>query len=84
MRGCKKCGSYAINEHLHGRDGSDSDLCDVCYWRKRADGLLEAFKLHICAFDGDSIGEIAEDYGKGTAARIHVARAAIAKAEGKE
>ena len=32
-----KCGSYAINHHCHGRDGSDPDLCDVCYWRKRAE-----------------------------------------------
>lgn len=31
-----ECGSYAINHHSHGRDGSDGDLCDVCYWRKRA------------------------------------------------
>lgn len=30
------CGSYAINHGHHGRDGSDRDLCDVCYWRKRA------------------------------------------------
>jgi len=35
---CKKCGSMAINPHLHGRDPEvDTDLCDVCYWRKRAD-----------------------------------------------
>lgn len=33
---CKECGSHAINHHCHGRDGSDRDLCDVCYWRKRA------------------------------------------------
>jgi hypothetical protein len=31
------CGSYAINQHSHGRTvGIDADLCDVCYWRKRA------------------------------------------------
>ena len=34
---CTRCRSYAINHHLHGRDGSDGDLCDVCYWRKRAE-----------------------------------------------
>ena len=35
---CTRCGSYAINEHMHGRvKGQDSDLCDVCYWRKRAE-----------------------------------------------
>ncbi len=35
MQQCK-CGSYAINQALHGRDTTDLDLCDVCYWRKRA------------------------------------------------
>lgn len=35
---CKKCGSYAINPTAHGREpGIDLDLCDVCYWRARAD-----------------------------------------------
>lgn len=37
MDKCTRCGSYAINNRLHGRDGSDTDLCDVCYWRKRAE-----------------------------------------------
>ena len=37
MKQCE-CGSLAINHHLHGRDGTDEDLCDVCYWRKRATG----------------------------------------------
>lgn len=40
---CKRCGSYAINENLHGRKkGVDLDLCDVCYWRERAKELLKA------------------------------------------
>ena len=34
---CRQCRSYAINLALHGRDGSHADLCDVCYWRMRAD-----------------------------------------------
>lgn len=35
---CDRCGSYAINPGKHGRDKkSDLDLCDVCYWRKRAE-----------------------------------------------
>lgn len=33
---CKNCDSYAINQHLHGRDGSNPDLCDVCYWRDKS------------------------------------------------
>lgn len=34
---CKLCGSMAINPHLHGRDDTDLDLCDVCYWQKRVE-----------------------------------------------
>ncbi len=34
---CKRCYSYAINHHCHGRDGSGEDLCDVCYWRNIAE-----------------------------------------------
>lgn len=41
MRVCKRCSSLAINHHCHGRDGSDPDLCDVCYWRKKAEALME-------------------------------------------
>jgi hypothetical protein len=41
-----KCGSYAINDHMHGRvRGVDLGLCDVCYWRKRA----EAYRAAITA-----------------------------------
>lgn len=33
---CTRCGSYAINDHLHGRKKGDrTDLCDVCYWRNK-------------------------------------------------
>ena len=34
---CKRCKSHAINPQCHGRDDTDIDLCDVCYWRKRAE-----------------------------------------------
>jgi hypothetical protein len=46
---CKQCGSYAINHHDHGRDGSDSDLCDVCYWRHRHDRLSAASDRYLAA-----------------------------------
>ena len=39
---CIMCGSYAINNNSHGRDGSDTDLCDVCYWRAKADKTFKA------------------------------------------
>lgn len=42
---CAKCGSFAINHRLHGRDGSDPDLCDVCFWRKRAELYLAEKKV---------------------------------------
>ena len=40
MNSCIRCYSFAINHHSHGRDGSDPDLCDVCYWRKRAEEAI--------------------------------------------
>lgn len=42
---CKLCGSFAINHHLHGRDGSDPDLCDVCYWHTRAVKLQDLLAI---------------------------------------
>lgn len=41
---CKNCCSYAINPGKHGRDAtSDLDLCDICYWRKRAEATQMKF-----------------------------------------
>ena len=38
MTGCSRCGSAAINPFSHGRDpAEDLHLCDVCYWRERAE-----------------------------------------------
>ena len=36
---CTRCGSGAINPHIHGRDETRLDLCDVCFWRGRAERL---------------------------------------------
>ncbi len=37
-RSCSNCRSGAINPGHHGRaEDTDLDLCDVCYWRKRAE-----------------------------------------------
>lgn len=40
MKKCSVCGSHAINHNAHGRDGSEGELCDVCFWRKKH-GKLE-------------------------------------------
>lgn len=53
-----KCGSYAINPQHHGRDGSDNDLCDVCYWRKRAERYAALLT---------EIGHYAHDHSTGPA-----------------
>ena len=48
---CKRCGSYAINPHLHGRDeGAGLDLCDVCYWRDKAESIMPVTRhlLYVC------------------------------------
>lgn len=58
---CNQCGSYAINHHHHGRDGSDPDLCDVCYWHTRHDQLqaeLAALKAKA------AVPEIVPQWGK--------------------
>lgn len=53
-----KCGSHAINHHRHGRDGSDPDLCDVCYWRKRVavwqpiETALPPMDMPVWLYDG--------------------------------
>lgn len=44
---CINCGSFAINEHLHGRIKGTPDLCDVCYWRKRAEELESLGTVYI-------------------------------------
>lgn len=54
---CKRCGSYAINPNSQGRDDSDADLCDVCYWRKRVELAQAAlrqveFCLGFCVWCG--------------------------------
>jgi hypothetical protein len=36
-----KCGSYAINLAFHGRDDTDTDSCDVCFWRNKAEALRQ-------------------------------------------
>jgi hypothetical protein len=41
---CKRCGSHAINHHLHGRDESEPELCDVCFWRKKAEDYARALE----------------------------------------
>ena len=45
MSQCKICGSGAINLRSNGRDGSDPELCDVCYWKTRAEKYADALSL---------------------------------------
>ena len=83
---CRRCGSYAINHKAHGRDGSDADLCDVCYWRKRAvlasplpDDLIEQV-LDALRIGEDAVRPISL---YGTHERGDKIRAAIAILKGK-
>lgn len=57
MQQCKICGSFAICPGHHGRtEGVDLDLCDVCYWRKRAftDDELEIIRQAFRALENVS------------------------------
>ena len=89
---CKRCGSYAINPSHHGRDGSDSHLCDVCYWRKRAElASLDSNLLNeLDAIGGDELGLQKTKTGwwaipKGKLSPVHYddLRSAISAALGK-
>ena len=61
--GCDRCGSFAINHHCHGRDGSEKKLCDVCFWRKRAEAATDALKTSEAALSdiGDADREPGDD-----------------------
>ena len=73
------CHSYAINHHLHGRDGTDGHLCDVCFWRSRATDRLEALnKVWPFLQEDDGHGANAPAYQDA----INAAREAISKAKG--
>ena len=58
MNPCK-CGSYAINPHHHGRDPeADLDLCDVCYWRKRAEIFRDFFGEPVVILAASELDEL--------------------------
>jgi hypothetical protein len=55
-----KCGSYAINLHRHGRDLTDTESCDVCYWRHRAEAAVEA-EREACAVVCENLATSCDD-----------------------
>jgi hypothetical protein len=55
---CAQCQSCAINPHLHGRDDTRLDLCDVCWWRNRAEAAQS--RLAILGEAGDALARFAE------------------------
>lgn len=59
MSQCKRCSSHAINPTLHGRQpGVDLDLCDVCYWRMRAETFINTDSIRRSLQGGLSYEEI--------------------------
>lgn len=59
MTNCQICKSYAINHDSHGRDGTDENLCDVCYWRKRAQPALadiEQYRMQMAGISTAAYG----------------------------
>jgi hypothetical protein len=61
MEKCKRCGSYAIIHHRHGRDGSSPELCDVCFWRTRSELATATLKtIRFRSIDAD-IRQIADE-----------------------
>ena len=65
MKECNRCGSYAVNPGRSGRDEtSDLDLCDVCYWRKRAEQAAE-IEREACAAIAAKAGDDLDASGEG-------------------
>lgn len=63
MNRCVVCGGYEIKNHLYRRDGSDSHLCDVCYWRKRYNAANErAEKLQAKIDESQKQAPVPSDY----------------------
>lgn len=76
MTRCATCGSYAINHHAHGRDGSDGDLCDVCYWRIRALDMA----LTLCAVHS-AVGRAETGFATSSSAEEFLRRKHAARSE---
>ena len=86
---CKRCGSWAINHGHHGRDGSDPELCDVCYWRKRTEakdaelaGYVEANRymkneLEDALEDARRFAEAQREIARLRAVAEHLARSVL-------
>jgi hypothetical protein len=69
MNSCTRCGSFAINPHCYDRiKGADLGLCDVCYWRKRAEAS-EADAI-IADLEAKGLGWDVGNYGRLIEARI--------------
>lgn len=82
MGRCSRCGSYAINHHLHGRNGSRRDLCDVCYWRDIAetfaDDRIELLQQLAMAEDAANKGDKARKVAQSLVDEVTDLRAELA------
>ncbi|MDR0274106.1 MAG: hypothetical protein LBI48_01960 [Burkholderiaceae bacterium] len=76
---CTRCGSHAINPNSHGRQpGIDLDLCDVCYWRKRAETARRDDSAEIDAIEAQVLNvELASAAQEREYRRFKLAKAAI-------
>ena len=66
MTSCRECSSYAINPGHHGRpiwkEDVDNDLCDVCFWRTRAEAYKRLLAEVILCLPGYSgCGDISRE-----------------------
>lgn len=63
MKACDRCRSFAINDGKNGRPkGVDTHLCDVCYWRGKAERAES--EVQRLAEENAKLAERA-DYGDG-------------------
>ena len=71
-RSCKHCGSQAINPGFRERpQGIDLDLCDVCFWRVRAQPELRPGRSFIRRINQGGGVEMGSCISPPTSCRCH-------------
>ena len=66
MRQCRVCNSHAINPGHRGRpawkENVDNDLCDVCFWRTRAEAYKRlTAEVIVCLPGYSGCGDISRE-----------------------
>ena len=61
MTVCKRCGSTQTNLGKDGRGDKHPELCDACYWRKRAKKLKAKLRALEIEIEESAQSELSQD-----------------------